>query len=225
MEWSGELHLIVCLDAYVGPTPIVDDSVRKQLLSESQTEQIQGAITDKMENSANTLGSYWGLLSCSGLDFEEKPQGLLAIIEQGILHRALFDLTTFGRVKSSQMRCYSHVCEFRALIEEFLVKNHDLGFLGRVDMEKLWWDSQEPIQKNPQPWVSPELQRDPNFMLVLESWLSDSGELQRWLNEFEATTPTVNNPKDPNRVFSHTVAMKTIEFAKVRYLTRHCATN
>lgn len=225
MEQSGELHLIVCLDAYVGPAAVVDDFVRKQLTSEEQMELIQDAIHNRIDNLADIPGLYSFLLSCSGLDFEKKSRAVLSIIEQGILQRALFDLMTFHRVKWSQLLCYSHVHEFRTIIQEFLLEYRNLGLLERVNLNKLWWDSQEPVPTTPKPWVSPELYQDPDFALVLQSWLSDGQELQRWLDEFAAKTTTVNNPKYQNRVFSHTIATKAIEFAKVRCLMKYCPIN
>jgi hypothetical protein len=127
-------------------------------------------------------------------------------------------LVTAERVKLLQLKGYSDVHEVRAIFKTFFVENRST--VERTDLDDLWWDEADLSVANHQPWVPVEVRRDPNFMGnflgIFDSWLSDSQGLQRWLDRFEEDTDIVNNPKSENRVFSQTVALKIIEFAKVR---------
>lgn len=213
MSWSGQLYLVALLDAYLGPTPVIADFVREQLLSNTQEERIRSAIECRIKRSPANLGLYWRWLAYSGLDFTNKP--CAAIVERGLLQHALFDLTTARRVKWSQLNQYSLVQEVRALINFFLVEKNNL--LERAELEHLWWDELEPVTTNQKPWGSVELRQNPEFILVMESWLEDGRLLQQWLDNFEAKTDTVNNPKKTeSRVFSQMSAEVTMGLAKVR---------
>jgi hypothetical protein len=220
MQCSEDIFVVILLDAYLSPTPVMTEFVRKQLLNEEEEERIRDAIEGRMKNPADISGLYSKCLSRSGFVFAENSLAVLSLIKKGILQRALFDLMTAQRAKLFQLKGYSDVHEVRAIIKSFFVKNRSV--VERTNLDKLWWDEADLTVMNRQPWVSAEVRHDPDFMLrflpVFDSWLSDSDGLQRWLDDFEEYTTIVNNPKSQNRVFSQTVALEILDFAKVRYL-------
>ena len=202
---------MVLLDGYVGPKPITGSFVREQLLSEKEVEEIREAIKDRVEEAGFTYGLYRTWLNRSGLDFENQPETLRDLVQEGVLQRSLFDLMLGPRVKSFQLAGYSEVHQFRELIGD-LIKERGGQSTG------LWWDGIDKTSTGHHPWVSTELRQDPNFILIVESWLRDTEELQGWMDHLEANTPMVNNPRSPNRVFSWKSASDVLEFGKVGYL-------
>lgn len=199
------------LDGYVGPAPVTAGFVREQLLSEEQAEEIREAIKDRVNDPGFTYGLYRTWLNRSGLDFENQPETLRDLIQEGVLQTSLFDLMLGPRVKSFQLARYSEVYQFRELIGD-LIKERGGQSTG------LWWDGIDQTFTGHHPWVSTELRQDPNFILIAESWLRDAKELQGWMDHLEANTPMVNNPQSPNRVFSWKRALDVLEFGKVGYL-------
>lgn len=216
MACSTDFYLLVLLDAYVGPTPSTADFVRKELLCDEQLEDIRSSIYDRIGRPGYTNGLYRAWLNHSGLDFENKSSTLIRFIEKGILQHALFDLMLGRRVKSLQLGYYSEVHQLRNLVGELVGECSDS--LGGIQLNKLWWDGIDPLSTAHRPWVSPELRRDPGFIQILESWLSDSEWLQKWLDDFEAEAPVVNDPSSPDRIFSEKVATIVLGFAMVRSL-------
>ena len=212
---SKELYLVALLDEYIGPTPVMAEFVRAQLLSEVQMERIREAVEDKVKGESNFEGPYQTLLEHSGFCVMKNPSHAVSVIERGIIHNALFDLMTARRVKLLQTKGYSDVHEARALIKLFFVKNQE--FLEDANLDRLWWDEAESIETDHKPWTHEELRQNPKFVLVVESWLKDSELLQTFLDRFEGDTPVVNNPRSENRVFSHEIAVHTIAFSEVRY--------
>lgn len=218
MMWSTDFYSVALLDAYVAPTPVVADFVREQLLQEEERREILRAIRDKKErrDSTNTLYDVW--LSYAGLDFNRQGPAINDVIKRGLLTRALFDLALGQSVKSFMMSRYTEIHSVRAMFLFFFDKWKDL-ISPAPDPQRLWWDGvydgRVPDQRL---WLPIELKNDTTFLLVLESWLSDGESLQSWLDSMEAETPLVNNPGDVCQVFSESVAVEIMKWAKVRRL-------
>jgi hypothetical protein len=206
MSCSFDLNLLALLDAYVGPTPVTSMLVRGQLLDEDGAEEVREAIKARIRGEEESPGLYSMWLNHSGLDFRNKALAIRDLVQEGVLQSYLFELKLGPRVKSFQLGHYSEVHEFRELFGEF------------VGADKLWWDGINPTPTGHRPWVSMELRGDPSFLQIMESWLKDTGELQRWLDEFETRTSTVNNPGSENPVFSYKLAVEILNFGKVGHL-------
>ena len=214
---STNLHLNALLDMYIGPTPEVTEPVRKQLLQVEEAEKIRTAIEKKAKGDEDAQGLYSTWLSYSGLDFNNKPETLVSVVNRGILHRAMFDLMLGQRVKAYQLKRYSEVHKVRAWIEAFFIEFGTL-ISQTPDFNHLWWDEINPNETSHTDWISPRLRRDPDFVKVLESWLGDSEYLQSSLDRFMSQTKVSvsNNPKEPYPVISATTARGIIKFAEVR---------
>lgn len=215
MRWSDCLHLAALLDLYVAPKPEVNDQVHCQLLREEERRAVQGAIDEEISGGGDgdTLYDVW--LSFSGLDLRASRLSVRALVRDGILHRALFDLTAGHYVKSLQLGHYTEVHEVRALISGFFATWSNC-MDPALATDPLWWDGIDPDSIPHKPWISKELQEDDDFLPVLKTWLRDCDSLQVWLNCFEKDTLLVNNPEEDHRVFSQKAAAHTLNFAKVR---------
>ena len=92
MLWSAHFHLVALLDMYIGPTPVVTELVRKQLLRDEETEAIRMAIEKKAKGQDNARDLYSSWLTYSGLDFNNKSAALISLVNEAVLQRAMFDL-------------------------------------------------------------------------------------------------------------------------------------
>lgn len=217
MAHSNDFNLVVLLDMYLGPTAVVSELVRKQLLQEREEESIRMAIEKKAkgEGSCEDLYSTW--LSYSGLDFDVKSQALVAVVNDAVLHRAMFDLMLGPRVKAYQLNGYQEVHEARTWIKNFFSMFHD-KIQPILDTTNLWWDSEvSPDEVASSPWISATLREDPDFLKLVENWLGDNERLQRYLDDFEFQAHMSNNPKGPYPVLSESVAKATLKFSQVRF--------
>lgn len=213
--FSSKIHLVSLLDLYICPKPVVVESVRKQLLRDDQVESIRKAIENlvKGEDCGGDLYSTW--LTYSGIDPASDPSHLASIITRGVLQRALFDLMLGQRVKSFQLRYYSDIHDVRTWIRDFF--SEFKYKVARPRRQSLWWDGINATGVIPTPWVSERLEGDPDFVKVLDSWLTDSENLQDVLDTFEAVTNIVNNPGDKFPVFSEQHAIEVIKFSEVQH--------
>lgn len=217
MAFATEFNLVALLDNYVSPKPVVVELVRKQLLVEDEEQDVRQAIWNQIENRPLVQDEYRIWLSYSGIDFQSKSQGLVSIIKNSTLHRALFDLKLGHRVKSLQLGRYSEVHDARSIIESFFSEFKKL--VRPVESSGLWWDGIDRTRTPPSPWTPEQLKLDPAFLVLLEIWIRDSIHLQESLDYLEWETRIVNNPHHFNQpVFSEAIAATFIEFMKVRYL-------
>jgi len=215
MAWSFDFHLVALLDTYVGPTPIVSELVRRQLLGQEEAERIRGAIERQAKGHASGRDLYSSWLSRSGLDFKTKSIALAEAINSGTLQRAMFDLTMGQRVKSFQLGQYTEVHQVRRLIEDVLEDDHSPRWTSFVEGSgTLWWDEINPRLSH-SPWVSSKLSKDADFIPLLETWVKDGEELQGWLDRFELETKLHQNPMSQYPVFSAASAQEIVDFAKV----------
>jgi len=213
-----ELYLLVLLDEYLGPKPVVAEQVRTQLLQDSEEEKVRQAVEDRVKGGVPCDGLYSAWLSYSALDFSDPPPALVSAVNEGTLQRALFDLMLGQRVKSFKLNYYSEVHMVRSWIKDFFSKQC-VYMRPMPDTEKLWWDGINPLRTSHSGWVSGELKEKGSLFSVLERWIGDSDHLQQQLSTFEATTLVVNNPMDENRVFSQTTAQAAMNWIQVRLQT------
>ena len=218
LMWSTDLYLVALLDEYVAPQPVVANYVRKQLLQEDEKNVIQQAIDNAREGQHDLNGTYGRWLWYSGIDFDSQASNLPNVIARGDLLCALFDLMLGQSVKIHMLNHYTEFHEVRCTIESFLIK-----FASMMSTEptpgKLWWDGTFVSQSPDERWITTSLKNHADFFPILESWVEDSTYLQNWLQDYEAETPSVNNPKGLDRVFSEPMAIKVLQWLKVRYLT------
>lgn len=214
MMWSPDLHIVALLDLYLGPMPEVSQLVRRQLLREKDVESIRQAIESAAKGAGPLEPPYTLWLSCSGLEFTDKPAALVSLVASGELQHALFDLTIGLRARSFQLNRYTEVHEVREMMEHFFVEFEEL--VGWGGNGNLWWDGISSERTSHQHWLTTRLRGEPRFIPILESWLSDNEDLQFWLDDYQNSSPIVNNPTSPDRVFSYNDGMAITEFAKVR---------
>lgn len=216
MAYAAEFNLITLLDKYVGPTPVVVELVRRQLLADSEEERVRKAITDHIKGNRLTECEYSVWLWYSGIDFRKESPGLPSIIQRSILQRAMFDLKLGQRIgKSIQASRYSEFREARHIIEAFFLEFSEA--VRPVIPSKIWWDEVGRGNIFSSPCVTQQVKRDPGFVQVLEAWVNDSDQLQESLDFLERHTRIVNNPdRLSQRVFSEAVAVKVTKFMEVR---------
>lgn len=214
--FSKKIHLASLVDLYVCPKPVVAELVHKQLLRDDQVESIRKAIESSLKGEGVSREPYSTWLAYSGITHGKHPSRLAPVVTQGILQRALFDLTLGHQVKSLQLHRYSEVHEVRSFIEGFFL---EFGSdMAASHPKGLWWDGPTLAETPHSPWISERLWRDPDFFKLFDSWLADSDHLQGFLDNFEATTNTVNNPGDSSPVFSEDYAAEIVHFSQVRCL-------
>ena len=212
--WSGELYLITLLDEYVGPKPMVADYVRKQLLREEEENSIRQAIQNRQEGLDDIHSPYDCWLVYSGIDFLDNGAELADTIASGDLLHTLFDLTLGQSVKTNMLSHYTEFHQARCTIRSFFVRfSEDIS--PEANLDTLWWDMAYVPRTPNKRWISTSLKSHSAFLSILESWLSDSSDLQAWLDGYEADGRLVNNPNDPDRVFSELAAAEVLRLAKV----------
>lgn len=214
MMWAADLYLVSLLDEYVGSKPFVAEHVRQQLLREEEENRIRQAIENRREGRDVINGPYECWLSYSGVNFTNYSPDLADAVAGGHLLHALFDIALGQTVKIQMLNQYTEVHEVRRSIEAFFIKYSD-RMSAEADPDELWWDKAYIPQAISRRWISTALKSNESFLSVLESWVSDSGSLQAWLENLEATTPLVNNPESMDRVLSESAAVGIIKSAKV----------
>ena len=221
--WSAELHLVTLLDEYVGPKPMVADYVRKQLLREQEENSIRQAIQNRQEGLDDIHSPYDCWLVYSGINFSDNGAKLADTIASGDLLHTLFDLTLGQSVKTNMLSHYTEFHQARCTIRSFFIRfSEDIS--PEANLDTLWWDMAYVPQTPKKRWVSASLKSHSAFLSVLESWLSDSNDLQAWLDGCEAEGRLVNNPNDPDRVFSELAATEVLRSVKVGRL-KHAGLN
>lgn len=218
LMWPQDFHLSALLDEYASPKPEVAGFVRHQMLHNRESMDIDQAVDDQLEGESRKTGYYTRWLLHSGLDFDNPGPSLTEAITGGLVYRALFDLMLGQRVKTYQLDRYREVYAARVLVEGVFDEcGEDIS--PDFSIYYIWWEGAiSPILPR-EPWVSPRFRDHPGFLKAFETWLEDGRRLQDWLEDFSAKTVLVNNPEaTTDRVFSETVAIEVLKWAKVGHL-------
>ena len=213
MAHATTLNVAALLGRYAGPTPVVVDLVRKQLMTEDGEEDVRRAIRGQIRGDL-TKDQYSWWLSHSKINLRSGSPSVVSLVERSILQRALFDLKLGDHIKSVTLSHYFEVHEARQTIEAFFVEFGRL--LHPVDLSKLWWDAIGQMKTQRGAWIPRFLERNGTFLRIVESWIADGENLQETLDFFEWHTSIVNNPGHLNQpVFSEAIAIKVADFMKV----------
>jgi len=212
MEWSTDLHLVSLLQQYLVTPPRVTPFVRGQLKTTEENDNIEAALRQVMKLRRRVETPYDTLLNHTCLDW--RNQRLVGLVSQD-LPPAMFDLMLGNKARRFLLNAYTDVHNIRRRIQKFVELLLADGVRARPSVQ-LWWDG---VTEDAVPhgrWVSKSLAEDKDFEVLLESWLEDNRALQTWLQQYEETTPLVNNWDQPTgRVFSEEVAIEVMKFAKV----------
>jgi hypothetical protein len=222
----ADISLVVLLDDYACPKPVVADLVRDQLLSLEETNRILRAL-DNLQRDLGRQESIYDLwLPYAGLDYGTQSSAIGDAIDRHVLPYALFDLTLGQQVKAFEMSRYTEVHDVRDLFWSFFLAWRDcIADLPQSD--SIWWDEASGIQApHHEPWLSQAMKDNQGaFLPIFESWSQDSKGLQTWLSSMEEGGLLANNPTDRDRVFSESVAVEIIKWATVRRLNTGSASS
>jgi len=212
MEWSTDLHLVSLLQKYLVTPPRVTPLVRGQLKTVDDSDDIEVALC-RVTNLCRIVDTpYDALLNHTCLDWSD--QWLVAQVSSA-LPSAMFDLMLGNKARRFLLNGYTDVHNIRRRIQKFVELLVD-GGRARPPPVQLWWDGLTEDAVPHGRWISKRLAEDKDFEMLLESWLEDNRALQTWLQQYEETTPLVNNWDQPTgRVFSEEVAIEVMKFAKV----------
>lgn len=214
--WSPDIYLVMYLDKYVAPEPVVSRLVRTQLLAYSQSDDILATMYRISRGEEGVENRYARLISYSGIILTEPDSPLGDDDHNQTLLYALFELRLGQQYKTYALSCYTEIHAVRETFQAFFVR-YQRSMSPGLDLNRLWWDGIRPNQTGHQRWLSKELKEAEFFLSLLREWLEDSERLQAWLDEFERATYTVNNPESDDRVFAESHAIEISTFAKVRY--------
>jgi hypothetical protein len=214
MAHATTLNVAALLDRYAGPTPVVVDLVRKQLLTEDEEERVRRAIRGQIRGDpADDHYSEW--LSYSGINLRSASPSVISLVESSTLQRALFDLKLGDHVRSVTLSHYCEIHEARRTIEAFFTEY--IWFVHPVDLSRLWWDGMDRMNTQRGAWIPRAFERDCTFLKIVDSWIVDSENLQESLDLFQRHTSIVNNPgRFTQPVFSEAIAIVVGHFMKVR---------
>ena len=208
--WSTHTYMASLLDAYAGPTPVVADYVRQQLMTTDEEDEIKGAIFDVFEGETHSASPYFALILRSGLQGSDVDR----VVEPALIE-ALFDLRLGQRLKAFRLNHCTEIHEARALVRHFFDQFFDC-ISPTINPDDLWWDGIEDSDGTPnQRWISMRLREDVDFFPIFERWLSDGEHLQTWFDDMVAETLIMNNPNCQNPVFSEAAAVEVLRWAKV----------
>lgn len=215
MEWSDELYVVSLMEKYVAPEPHVADFVRRQLITQDDTDEITVALRHVTKGWRTLSTPYDTFVNYTCLDWQDQM-----LVDQVFeeLPSAMFDLTLGIRVRSVLLIQYSELHNVRNWIQSF-ISAWTSEAKPRCTGAELWWDVVRSDVTTHSRWISTSLREHEDFDKVIWSWIQDSEYLQSSLQQYELSTILANNwGKEEGRVISEETAMQVIRFWEVRPL-------